>query len=135
MAESSLSLRTRSWPVPSLKRSQTVQRLPPAADNLSCSHEHGGFTGTVSISATTLFQVIRDVQASLEQQGIRQLVLVSGHGGNYVLGNVVQEANVAGRPMALFPQRDDWDQPASLAGWSRTTTRTCTGESSRRPSC
>ena len=75
--------------------------LPPVA--FSCSHEHSGFTGTVSISATTLHQVIGDIVASLELQGIRHLVLVNGHGGNYSLGNVVQEANVSGPRMALFP--------------------------------
>jgi creatinine amidohydrolase len=88
--------------------------LPPIT--LSCSHEHSGFVGTVSISAGTLIQVIRDVQSSLEQQGIRTLVLVNGHGGNYVLGNVVQEANVGERRMTLFPHRDDWDQARKAGG-------------------
>jgi creatinine amidohydrolase len=88
--------------------------LPPIT--LSCSHEHSGFAGTVSISAATLSQVIRDVQASLEQQGIRKLVVVNGHGGNYVLGNVVQEANVGERRLALFPHRDDWDHARKTGG-------------------
>jgi hypothetical protein len=43
----------------------SVLLLPPIT--LSPSHEHSGFTATVSISATPLFQVIRAVQASLEQ--------------------------------------------------------------------
>jgi len=81
--------------------------LPPIT--LSCSHEHSAFAGTVTISASTLCQVIRDLEASLEHQGIRKLVLINGHGGNYVLGNVVQEANVGERRMALFPHRDDWE--------------------------
>ena len=34
--------------------------------------------------------------------------IVSGHGGNYVLSNIVQEASVSGPGMALFPARDDW---------------------------
>lgn len=88
--------------------------LPPIT--ISCSHEHSGFAGTVSISAVTLVQVIRDIQASLEQQGIRKLVLVNGHGGNYVLGNIVQEANVGERRMALFPHRDDWDHTRKAGG-------------------
>lgn len=89
-------------------------QLPPVA--VACSHEHAGFTGTVSISAATLYQVIRDIQASLEHQGIRKLVLVNGHGGNYVLANIVQEANVAERRMALFPHRDDWDHARKAGG-------------------
>lgn len=88
--------------------------LPPIT--ISCSHEHSGFAGTVSLSASTLYQVVRDIQASLEQQGIRKLVLVNGHGGNYVLGNIVQEANVSGRRMALFPHRDDWEHARKAGG-------------------
>jgi creatinine amidohydrolase len=83
---------------------------------MACSHEHAGFTGTVSIGAATLYQVIRDIQASLEQQGLRRLILVNGHGGNYVLGNIVQEANVGERRMALFPHRDDWTHARKAGG-------------------
>jgi creatinine amidohydrolase len=88
--------------------------LPPIT--FSCSHEHSGFSGTVSISASTLQQVIRDIARSLEQQGIRRLALVNGHGGNYVLGNIVQEANVGERRMALFPHRDDWEHARKAGG-------------------
>lgn len=75
---------------------------------ISCSHEHAGFSGTVSISARTLIATIEDVTASLERSGISRLVIVNGHGGNYVLSNIVQEANVAGPRMALFPGREDF---------------------------
>ncbi|MGY2876463.1 creatinine amidohydrolase [Marmoricola sp. URHA0025 HA25] len=88
--------------------------LPPIT--ISCSHEHSDFAGTVSISAPTLHAVIRDIADSLERGGIRKLILVNGHGGNYVLGNVVQEANVGARRMALFPHRDDWEQARKAGG-------------------
>jgi creatinine amidohydrolase len=88
--------------------------LPPLT--ISCSHEHNDFAGTVSISAATLYAVVGDVVASLEQRGIRKLVLVNGHGGNYVLGNIVQEGNVGERRMALFPHRDDWEQARKVGG-------------------
>ncbi|WP_084526267.1 creatininase family protein [Nocardia vaccinii] len=55
--------------------------LPPVT--ISCSHEHAGFAGTVSISAATLIALIDDVRLSLERSGIDKLVLVNGHGGNY----------------------------------------------------
>lgn len=42
-------------------------------------------------------------------------MVVNAHGGNYVLSNVVQEANAAGRTMALFPTREDWQQARSAA--------------------
>lgn len=80
--------------------------LPPIT--MSCSHEHAGWPGTVSISSATLHMLINDVVRSLHASGIDQLVLVNGHGGNYVLSNVVQELNSGGPSVALFPGRDDW---------------------------
>lgn len=83
-----------------------VLLLPPVT--ISCSHEHAGWRGTVSISAATLYATVTDVAESLRRGGIDKLVLVSGHGGNYVLGNVVQEASARGERMALFPTEVDW---------------------------
>jgi creatinine amidohydrolase len=93
--------------------------LPPVT--LSCSHEHAGFPGTVSISAHTLIRLVADIRSSLDQSGVRQLVLVNGHGGNYVLANIVQEANIAGPRMALFPGRSDVDRARDHAGMATTT--------------
>jgi creatinine amidohydrolase len=93
--------------------------LPPVT--MSCSHEHAGFAGTVSISASTLCAVIGDVRESLRAQGIETLVLVNGHGGNYVLSSVVLQANVTQRCMTLFPTREDWDQARQDAGCAATT--------------
>jgi creatinine amidohydrolase len=83
-----------------------VLPLPPVT--ISCSHEHAAWPGTVSISAPTLYAVVRDIAESLRRNGVDKLVLVSGHGGNYVLGNVVQEASARGERMALFPTELDW---------------------------
>ena len=88
--------------------------LPPVT--LSCSHEHSGFAGTVSLSAPTLVAVVTDVAASLRASGIERLAIVNGHGGNYVLANVVQQANIAGPRMTLFPSRADWDAARAAAG-------------------
>ncbi|MGW3060778.1 creatininase family protein [Streptomyces goshikiensis] len=85
-----------------------VHLLPPIT--MSCSHEHAAFPGTVSISAKTLFAVIDDIRASLARSGIRKLVIINGHGGNYVLSNIVQEANVDGPAVSLFPLSADWDR-------------------------
>ncbi|GAB4084023.1 creatininase family protein [Myceligenerans cantabricum] len=91
--------------------------LPPVT--ISCSHEHEGMPGlpgTVSISATTLTAVIDDVRRSLARAGIDRLVLVNAHGGNYVLANFAQEANVAGPAVALFPGAADWKAARAEAG-------------------
>lgn len=97
-----------------LARQYSVMLLPPIT--ISCSHEHAGWRGTVSISARTLHQVVTDVADSLTASGVERLVLVSGHGGNYVLGNVAQEASVSGPRIAVFPQGVEWDQARADAG-------------------
>jgi creatinine amidohydrolase len=95
-----------------------VRRLPPLT--ISCSHEHAAWPGTVSISAATLIAVVNDVAASLHRSGVTQLVLVNGHGGNYVLGNVVQEASLGALSMALFPGEPEWDAARRDAGLTTT---------------
>jgi creatinine amidohydrolase len=79
--------------------------LPPVT--IGCSHEHASMAGTVSISATTLYAVINDIWRSLETSGTPGLIIVNGHGGNYVLSNVVQEINVSSPRVALFPVHED----------------------------
>jgi creatinine amidohydrolase len=88
--------------------------LPPVT--ISCSHEHTGWRGTVSISARTLHAMIADVAASMRSEGVDRLLLVNGHGGNYVLANIVQEASIGEPIMALFPARDDWHDARRAAG-------------------
>ncbi|MBT2409522.1 creatininase family protein [Streptomyces sp. ISL-12] len=91
-----------------------VHVLPPVT--VSCSHEHAAWPGTVSISAVTLHAVVRDIAASLRRSGVHALAVVNGHGGNYVLGNVVQEATARGERMALFPAPEDWEAARLRAG-------------------
>ncbi|MER6286168.1 creatininase family protein [Streptomyces sviceus] len=91
-----------------------VHLLPPVT--ISCSHEHAAWPGTVSISAVTLHSVVQDIAASLRRSGVEALVVVNGHGGNYVLGNVVQEASAHGERMALFPAAEDWETARTEAG-------------------
>jgi creatinine amidohydrolase len=88
--------------------------LPPVT--MSCSHEHAAFPGTVSVSATTLTAVIDDIRASLQRSGVDKIVLVNAHGGNYVVANLAQEANVDGRHVLLFPGSSDWAAARELAG-------------------
>lgn len=89
--------------------------FPPVT--ISCSHEHSAWPGTVSLSHTTLTAIVNDVLASVRRDGSgRRLAVVNGHGGNYVLSNIVQEANVGGPVMTLFPTRDDWAAARTAAG-------------------
>ncbi|MGW1590462.1 creatininase family protein [Streptomyces sp. NPDC002386] len=91
-----------------------VHLLPPVT--IGCSHEHADWPGTVSISAVTLHAVVRDIADSLRRSGVEALVVVNGHGGNYVLGNVVQEASARGERMALFPAAEDWEAARERSG-------------------
>ncbi|MFD3377852.1 MULTISPECIES: creatininase family protein [unclassified Streptomyces] len=91
-----------------------VHLLPPVT--ISCSHEHAAWPGTVSISSVTLHAMVRDIADSLRRSGVDTLVVVNGHGGNYVLGNVVQESTAAGARMALFPAAEDWEAAREQAG-------------------
>lgn len=92
--------------------------LPPMT--VSCSHEHAGFAGTVSISSQTLLAVVADIRRSLSASGIDKLVLVNGHGGNYVLSNIAQEANVSDVCVALYPGRVEWQQARDDAALETT---------------
>jgi len=83
---------------------------------ITCSHEHAGFAGTVSISAPTLYAVVRDIHASLAAAGIERLALVNAHGGNYVLANLAQELNVAGPRLLILPTAGGLAAAAAAAG-------------------
>ncbi|MGO3741094.1 creatininase family protein [Kerstersia sp.] len=83
---------------------------------VSCSHEHAGFAGTVSVSATTLAMQVNDMADSLERAGFTLVVVLNCHGGNYVLSNVAQERNL-GRPhLLLLPARQHWEAAVAYAG-------------------
>ena len=92
-----------------------VFQLPPIT--FGCSHEHAAFPGTVSISPSTLAAVVTDIGMSLAQQGIGGLIVVNAHGGNYVLANVVQQANADGPiRVGLYPSREDWMEAREATG-------------------
>jgi creatinine amidohydrolase len=89
-----------------LARAYELRLLPPLT--FSCSHEHAAFPGTVSIGPNTLAAIVTDILGDLSRAGIERLVLVNAHGGNYVLSNVAQQANVVRPTILLFPTSSDW---------------------------
>jgi len=66
----------------------------------SMSECHGPTAGTVWLQPETLAEVVRDLTFSLYDQGFRKVVVLNGHGGNFVLEPLVQELNAA-RPDLL----------------------------------
>ena len=107
--------------------------LPPVT--FGCSHEHARFAGTVSVSAATLIAVISDIRDSLAAQGIHHLVIVNGHGGNYVLSNVAQEANIAHAASCSSQADPTGTPPAKSPRWRPPPATTCTPANLRSPSC
>jgi creatinine amidohydrolase len=91
-------------------------QLPPIT--FGCSHEHAGFPGTVSITATTPAAVMGDLTESLAHQGITALIVVNAHGGNAIVTNIVQQANLPGHviEVGLYPSREDWAEARTAAG-------------------
>ena len=64
-----------------------VYALPPVC--YGKSNEHIGFPGTLSVSASTLMAVLRDLAASIHAAGFRKLVIYNSHGGNTSVNDVM----------------------------------------------
>ena len=60
----------------------------------SNSQEHLGFSGTVSLRPPTLAKIIRDIVLSLYLHGIKKVIIISGHGGNWIIKPTVRELNL-----------------------------------------
>lgn len=84
------------------------------------SMEHRGSPGTVWLRPSTLAGVVRDVADSLAVWGMTRLAVLSGHGGNIILGPAVRELNTdhPERLAVLVPERvqhgDDGRSPGNL---------------------
>ena len=61
----------------------------------SLSQCHGPMPGTVWLRPQTLAAVLRDTVLSLREQGIRRIVVVNGHGGNFILDSEIRELNLS----------------------------------------
>jgi len=60
----------------------------------SNSQEHLGFCGTVSLRPSTLAQTVRDIVLSLYLHGIKKIVIIQGHGGNWIVKPTIRELNL-----------------------------------------
>ncbi len=57
------------------------------------SQEHMDCAGTVTLRPGTLALVIEDIVMSLRHQGIRRIVILSTHGGNWIIKPTVRDLN------------------------------------------
>jgi len=77
----------------------------------SNSQEHLGFSGTVSLKPDTLSRTIKEIVTSLLLHGIKKIVIVSGHAGNWIIKPTIRELNleypklkvIHGTPMGEIP--------------------------------
>jgi len=60
---------------------------------ISNSQEHLDFKGSVSIRPCTLAQVVEEIILSLRHQGFKKFVVMSAHGGNWVLKPAIRDIN------------------------------------------
>jgi len=60
----------------------------------SMSECHGPMAGTVWLKPETLAAVVRDTVLSLYAQGFRKVLIVNGHGGNFVLEAEIRRLNL-----------------------------------------
>jgi len=68
----------------------------------SSSIEHKGFVGSVWLKPNTLRLVIRDIVKSLYIHGIHKIILMNGHGGNFILKPTIRELNFQHRKLKLI---------------------------------
>lgn len=74
----------------------------------SLSECHGPMDGTVWLKPATLATVLRDVARSLREQGIRKLLVLNGHGGNFVLEPAIQKLNRQYPDFAVIMPSEVW---------------------------
>jgi creatinine amidohydrolase len=73
----------------------------------SLSQCHGPMPGTVWLTPRTLGDVLRDLVGSLVRQGIRRIVVLNAHGGNFVLDDEIRELNLH-HPDAIILNASTW---------------------------
>ncbi len=76
----------------------------------SMSECHGPMAGTVWIKPATLAAVLRDVAQSLREQGIHRLLVLNGHGGNFVLEPAIQAINQEFPDFRVVMPGEVWSQ-------------------------
>lgn len=77
----------------SRRAAEALDALLLPALPFSMSECHGPMDGTVWLKPATLAAVLRDVAQALDEQGIHHLLLLNGHGGNFVIEPTIQALN------------------------------------------
>lgn len=68
---------------------------------LGCSEEHRAFPGTLTLSAETAIRAWTEIGVSVSRAGVDKLVIVSSHGGNSPMVDIVAQNLRVGRKMLV----------------------------------
>jgi len=68
------------------------------------SNEHSGFSGTITLTAPTLINLLTEIADSLYQSGFRKLILMNSHGGQpQILEIVARDIHEKYPDFSIFP--------------------------------
>ncbi|HIE24491.1 MAG TPA: creatininase family protein [Anaerolineales bacterium] len=62
------------------------------------SEVHEGYRGSISIQPETLQALVLDICQQLQSQGFRKIVIINGHGGNFILRIAIRKVNYSAPP-------------------------------------
>jgi len=65
---------------------------------VSTNKEHRGKRGSVGMHADVFYRMICDICLDLKAQGFRKICIIQGHGGIFVMNNIVRELNADHNP-------------------------------------
>jgi len=88
----------------------------------SNSQEHLGFCGTISIRPSTLAKMIRDIVLSLYLHNIKKIIIISGHGGNWIIKPTIRKLNLEYPDLKVIHGGPMGEKPLDIhAGSSETS--------------
>lgn len=65
---------------------------------ISTCREHMGSIGSVWMNPDTFYSMVKDICMSLKEQGFKRIVIIQGHGGQFMLTPVLRELNAVNNP-------------------------------------
>lgn len=89
-------------------------------------YHHNQFKGDILVANSQSYIPsetfpLRELERRLkveERMEVKQTIIVNGHGGNVLLGNIAQEMNVDKPRILVLPNRKHWDKAYEKAGLS-----------------
>lgn len=72
------------------------------AQPYSCAQEHQEFPGTITLHPSTLGILLTDIAESVARSGVRYLMIINFHGGNWALKSIVRDYNRRQQAITLF---------------------------------